>query len=147
MDWNCILYIVKCLEAFYPESLGTLYIHNAPWIFKGIWMVLGPLLDPVVRSKVVFSSKATDIEGHIPPSRLIADLGGNVTTGFEFTEPQDGENDLLKNEGERKKRFDQCVCRLTMCHAETDAVRTRSFMELADEFEEVTRKWSKGGSA
>ncbi|PWN97262.1 hypothetical protein FA09DRAFT_47595 [Tilletiopsis washingtonensis] len=128
MDWNCILYIVKCLEAFYPESLGTLYIHNAPWIFKGIWMVLGPLLDPVVRSKVVFSSKATDIEGHIPPSRLIADLGGNVTTGFEFTEPQDGENDLLKNEGERKKRFDH-------------------FMELADEFEEVTRKWSKGGSA
>lgn len=28
-------FILKCFEANYPESLGILLIHNAPWIFSG----------------------------------------------------------------------------------------------------------------
>jgi hypothetical protein len=28
MDWRCILFIVKCLEAYYPESLNVMLIHN-----------------------------------------------------------------------------------------------------------------------
>lgn len=28
-------FILKCFEANYPESLGVLLIHNAPWVFSG----------------------------------------------------------------------------------------------------------------
>lgn len=124
MDWNCILFIVKCLEAFYPESLGILYIHNAPWIFSGIWKILGPLLDPVVRSKVAFTKNAKDVADRVPAERLIADLGGEVVTGFQFKEPEDGENDMLNDEAGKKKAED-------------------NYQSLVDEYEDATRKWTK----
>ncbi|KDN52424.1 CRAL/TRIO domain-containing protein [Tilletiaria anomala UBC 951] len=130
MDWNCILYIVKCLEAYFPESLGILYIHNAPWIFTGIWKILSPLLDPVVRSKVAFTKGPDDVSDRVPAERLIADLGGNVITGFDFQEPQDGENDKLMDTETQKKLWD-------------------SYMVIANEYEDTTRNWigSKGSDS
>jgi len=121
MDWNCILFIVKCLEAFYPESLGILYIHNAPWIFTGIWKILGPLLDPVVRAKVAFTKNAKDVADRVPASRLIADLGGEIVTGFKFVEPEENENDKQKDKAGREKAW-------------------KAYMDLANKFEEITRK-------
>lgn len=124
MDWNVILLIVKCLEAYYPESLGTLYIHNAPWIFSGIWKILGPLLDPVVRNKVVFTKKAEDVVKNVPAERLLQEIGGEVTDEFDFQEPVEGENDLLKDTAKREELW-------------------AAYMKLADEFEETTRKWGE----
>ena len=54
MDWLFIQFLVKAFEAYYPETLGMLAIHKAPWIFSGIWKVLRPLMDPVVANRVVF---------------------------------------------------------------------------------------------
>ena len=126
MDWNCILFIVKCLEAYYPESLGTLFIHNAPWIFHGIWKLLGPMLDPVVRSKVRFTKKPEDID-LVPRERLAAIMGGDNVQEFEFVEPVEGENDKLKDQEGRKRTWGK-------------------YMALAKQYEDVTRKWvaSKG---
>ncbi len=122
MDWNCILFIVKCLEAFYPESLGILYIHNAPWIFTGIWKVLGPLLDPVVRAKVAFTKNAKDVADRVPAERLISDLGGKVKTGFQFEEPEEGENAKLDDKQGREQAWN-------------------NYMKYANEYEDATRKW------
>lgn len=126
MDWNCILFIVKCLEAYYPESLGTLYIHNAPWIFSGIWKLLGPMLDPVVRSKVKFTKKPEDLD-LVPRERLLSNMGGYNVNEFEFVEPEEGENDQTKDEEGKKRTWN-------------------NYMKLAKEYEQVTRKWceSKG---
>ncbi|KAJ9476659.1 putative Phosphatidylinositol transfer protein CSR1 (putative) [Pseudozyma hubeiensis] len=121
MDWNCILFIVKCLEAYYPESLGTLYIHNAPWIFSGIWKLLGPMLDPVVRSKVKFTKKPEDLD-LVPKERLLSNMGGNNTSEFEFVEPEEGENDQTKDEEGKKRTWN-------------------NYMKIAKEYEQVTRKW------
>lgn len=123
MDWSCILFIVKCLEAYFPESLGILYIHNAPWIFSGIWRILSPLLDPVVRSKVKFTKGPLDMTDRIPAERLVSDLGGEMTNEFVFLEPEEGENELLKDTAEREKRFN-------------------AYMDLAREYEEVTGQWA-----
>lgn len=30
-------FILKCFEANYPESLGIMLIHRAPWVFSGWW--------------------------------------------------------------------------------------------------------------
>jgi len=121
MDWNCILFIVKCLEAYYPESLGVLYIHNAPWIFSGIWKLLGPMLDPVVRSKVKFTKKPADLD-LVPKERLLSNMGGENTNEFKFIEPEEGENDQTKDEEGKKRTWDE-------------------YMSVAKEYEQVTRKW------
>ncbi|KAJ1030188.1 hypothetical protein NDA16_001099 [Ustilago loliicola] len=121
MDWNCILFIVKCLEAYYPESLGTLYIHNAPWIFSGIWKLLGPMLDPVVRSKVKFTKKPEDLD-LVPKERLLTNMGGENTSEFKFVEPVEGENEQTKDEEGKKRTWN-------------------NYMSIAKEYEQVTRKW------
>lgn len=35
MDYAPVKFMIKCFEANYPESLGSVLIHNAPWIFQG----------------------------------------------------------------------------------------------------------------
>lgn len=128
MDWSCILFILKCLEAYFPESLGILYIHNAPWIFSGIWKILSPMLDPVVRAKVKFTKGPNDMTDRIPAERLTTELGGKVTNEFKFIEPQDGENDLHKDDKEKEERVN-------------------AYMELAKEYENVTSEWAKKGDS
>lgn len=129
MDWSAILYIVKCLEAYFPESLHTLIIYKAPWVFSGIWKILSPMLDPVVRSKVVFMSKPSECEHLLPADRLVEELGGDVQFDWEkrWIEPKEGENSFQDNTEEKKKRFD-------------------TFMKYATEYEEVTKKWADGSS-
>lgn len=75
MDWRCILFIVKCLEAYYPESLNVMLIHNAPWVFQGIWKLLGPMLDPVVRNKIAMTKSIDDLVVHVPRKHLVKELG------------------------------------------------------------------------
>jgi len=30
-----VKFMIKCFEANYPESLGAVLVHKAPWIFQG----------------------------------------------------------------------------------------------------------------
>lgn len=29
--------MIKCFEANYPESLGSVLVHKSPWIFQGTY--------------------------------------------------------------------------------------------------------------
>ncbi|KAI3618547.1 hypothetical protein CBS9595_002910 [Malassezia furfur] len=122
MDWQCVLFILKCLEAYYPESLQRVYVHGAPWIFKGIWTVLQPLIDPDVQAKIKFSTKAKELEEYIPASRLRTGMGGTLDWDWEYTEPIPGENDILNDTETR------------------DAIQ-REWDALIEQFEQVTREW------
>lgn len=124
MDWQCVLFLVKCLEAYYPESLQRIYVHSAPWIFKGIWQVLQPMLDPVVRDKIKFSSKAADLKDYADTTKLRKGMGGTMDWDWDYIEPEPSENDLTKDEKTReamKKEYD----------------------DLAKKFEETTAEWLK----
>jgi hypothetical protein len=110
MDWRCILFIVKCLEAYYPESLNVMLIHNAPWVFQGIWKLLGPMLDPyvlplphrdsilmrwihsVVRNKVEMTKNTEDLQVHIDKSHLVKQLGGTSDWNWNYVPVVPGEN-------------------------------------------------------
>lgn len=34
-DYTPVKFMIKCFEANYPESLGSVLVHKAPWIFQG----------------------------------------------------------------------------------------------------------------
>lgn len=101
-DWQAITFILKCLEAYYPESLSRIYIHSAPWIFKGIWAALQPLLNERVQSKIKFSSSAKDLGEFISADHLPADMGGTLDWTWEYTPPRPGENDIQNDEQTRR---------------------------------------------
>ncbi|CAD6979904.1 unnamed protein product [Tilletia controversa] len=127
MDFGSILYVLKCLEAYYPESLGFMAIHRAPFIFTGFWQMLKPLLDPVVRAKIGFTQKPKDLEDRIPIDRLVPSIDGEMVTEFKFVPPQAGENKLQQDEEGRKREKGR-------------------YMELATEYEDATREWIQLGS-
>ncbi|CAO1634796.1 unnamed protein product [Parajaminaea phylloscopi] len=126
MDWQCVLFLVKCLEAYYPESLQRIYVHGAPWIFKGIWQVLQPMLDPVVRDKIKFSSKAHELADYIAPEKLRQAMGGQMDWEWDYLEPDPKENE---------------------CHNDKETVEAmkKQYLDLATKFEEVTKEWIEAG--
>ncbi|TQS31461.1 hypothetical protein Golomagni_08255, partial [Golovinomyces magnicellulatus] len=122
MDYVPLKFIIKCFEANYPESLGYILIHNAPWVFKSIWGMIRGWLDPVVANKVNFTYSREDLEVFIAPDQLIKELGGDEDWEYNYIEPVAGENDLMKDEKGKEAVM-----------AERN--------EIADKFEAVTRKW------
>ncbi|PGH10225.1 hypothetical protein AJ79_05480 [Helicocarpus griseus UAMH5409] len=97
MDYIPVKFIIKCFEANYPESLGAVLVHKAPWIFSSFWSIIKGWLDPVVASKVHFTANHEELENYIANDSIPKDLGGNDDYEYEYIEPQEGENDLLKD--------------------------------------------------
>lgn len=98
MDWWCVFFMVKTMELFYVETLARVYVHGAPWIFKPIWSILKPLLDPVVRDKIRLTSDAKELEEYIPWDHLPKDtMKGGMNWEFQYPHPQPGENDEQKD--------------------------------------------------
>ncbi|EFY96916.1 CRAL/TRIO domain protein [Metarhizium robertsii] len=122
MDYVPVKFIIKCFEANYPESLGAILIHNAPWVFKGIWKVISAWLDPVVAAKVHFTYGRKDLEEFIHPSQIIKELGGDEDWDYVYEEPVPGENDAMKDTAAR------------------DALQ-KAREDLAEQFEATTKQW------
>lgn len=101
MDYTPVKFMIKIFEANYPESLGAVLVHKAPWIFQGIWKIIRGWLDPVVAGKVHFTSSVEDLEEYIPKSQIIKELGGVENWDYKYIEPVPGENDALKDEAAR----------------------------------------------
>lgn len=124
MDYTPVKFMIKCFEANYPESLGTVLINNAPWVFQGIWKIIKGWLDPVVASKVHFTNNKNDMSEFIAPSQILKELGGDEDWEYKYVEPVAGENDKMKD-------------------AETRDRLVKAREELVKEFEAETLKWIK----
>lgn len=125
LDYVPIKYIIQSFEANYPESLGNILVHNAPWVFKSVWKIIHGWLDPVVASKVHFTNGRDGTDGitnFIAPDRLIKELGGDLDWEYKYVEPVEGENDIMKDTATRNR-----------LQAERQ--------EIANRFETATRKW------
>jgi hypothetical protein len=35
--------MIKCFEANYPECLGAVLVHKAPWVFQGLFSYEAPM--------------------------------------------------------------------------------------------------------
>ncbi|KAI8869767.1 CRAL/TRIO domain-containing protein [Ramicandelaber brevisporus] len=112
MDLPFVKFLIKCLEAYYPESLGILVIYNAPWVFSGVWRIISPLLDPVVAAKIQFMSKPAEIQEVVDPKYLPKHMGGTDIEEFSYLAPDanaDHDDDShMKNAPEdRLKAFER----------------------------------------
>ncbi|KAJ5125314.1 hypothetical protein N7448_004637 [Penicillium atrosanguineum] len=103
MDYTPVKFMIKCFEANYPESLGSVLIHKAPWLFSSIWSVIKGWLDPVVAAKIHFTKNREDLEAFIPKSQIIKELEGDENWEYEYTEVKEGENKLMEDTETRDK--------------------------------------------
>ena len=124
MDYAPVKFMIKCFEANYPESLGVVLVHKAPWIFQGIWKIIKGWLDPVVASKVHFTNDH-EMEEFVPQSHIIKELHGAEDWEYKYIEPVPGENDKMKDV----------------------EMRDKFLLErkgIVDEYEKATVEWIKG---
>ncbi|KAJ5575144.1 hypothetical protein N7450_009043 [Penicillium hetheringtonii] len=97
MEYQPVKFIIKCFEANYPESLGQLLIHNAPWIFSGIWKLIHGWMDPVVASKVHFTKSVKDLDKYISRDQIPKELAGDENWEYKYVEPKEDENEIMKD--------------------------------------------------
>src|SRR3954469_5791332 len=102
MDYAPVKFMIKCFEANYPESLGTVLVYKAPWIFNTIWSIIRGWLDPVVAGKVHFVKTEKDLEEYVPKSQIPTELGGEEKWEYAYVEPKEGENDIQKDVSTRE---------------------------------------------
>ncbi|KNG47667.1 cral trio domain-containing protein [Stemphylium lycopersici] len=103
MDYTPVKFMIKCFEANYPESLGTVLVYRAPWVFNAVWAIVKGWLDPVVAGKVHFAKTVQDLSNYIPKSQIPKELGGDEDWEYKFPEPVPGENDKMKEEGPKQE--------------------------------------------
>lgn len=122
MDYTPVKFIIKCFEANYPESLGVVLVHKAPWIFQGFWKIIRGWLDPVVAGKISFTDSLEDLQKFIDIDKIPKKLGGNEDWEYSYIEPDGDENARMKDVDNR-------------AHA------LRAHQELIVEYEAKTRDW------
>ena len=116
--------MIKCFEANYPESLGSVLIHKAPWLFSSIWSIIKGWLDPVVAAKIHFTKNREDLEEFIAPERLPKELEGDEDWEYEYSEVVTGENVKMDDKESRDSLIAQR-------------------QDLAKEIQNVTIEWIK----
>jgi hypothetical protein len=45
------VWCVVCLQYYYPDTLYRLFVVNAPFLFRALWAILSPMVDPVTKAK------------------------------------------------------------------------------------------------
>ncbi|KAK9783509.1 hypothetical protein SCAR479_00068 [Seiridium cardinale] len=122
MDYTPVKFMIQCFEANYPESLGVVLVHKAPWLFQGVWKVIKGWLDPVVASKVHFTNNVKDMSEFLTPNRIPKELEGEDPWEYHYVEPVVGENPKLRDTETRDRLLE-----------ERDS--------LYDEYEQKTLEW------
>ncbi|KAI1858739.1 hypothetical protein JX265_010401 [Neoarthrinium moseri] len=103
MDFHVVKFLVSVFEARYPETLGLVLIHSAPFVFWGIWNIIKGWLDPVIASKIHFTRKKTDLLQFVSEDNLQTGYGGTDSWTYTYSEPVTGENARLKEEEKKAK--------------------------------------------
>lgn len=103
MDYAPVKFMIKCFEANYPESLGTVLVYKAPWVFNAIWSIIRGWLDPVVAGKVHFARNIDELSNFVPKSQIPIELGGDEKWEYKYPEPVPGENDKMAEEKPREE--------------------------------------------
>ncbi|KAF5667220.1 phosphatidylinositol transferase [Fusarium heterosporum] len=123
MDFHVVKFLVDILETRYPETLGVVLVHNAPFVFWGVWTVIKHWLDPVVASKIHFTSGTKGLLKFIPKANLQKSYGGEDAWEYKYMEPVPTENERMQSEEKKTK------------------IQIER-QELIDQFDQLTVEWA-----
>lgn len=93
--------ISNVAQNYYPETLGKMFIINAPMLFYGVWALISPLLNEVTVKKISIlgSSYKTELLEYIENENLPDFLGGTCTSNnWENVDVGPWKNTDLANE-------------------------------------------------
>lgn len=107
MDYSVVKFILTCFEKFYPECLGYMFIHRAPWVFSSVWAIIKGWIDPVVASKISFTKSEKDLLKFIDADQIPKSLGGTSPFEYKWIAPQEGESSFLTKTEERARLMKQ----------------------------------------
>ncbi|KAF4998643.1 hypothetical protein FGRMN_2969 [Fusarium graminum] len=141
MDFHVVKFLVDILETRYPETLGVVLVHNAPFVFWGVWTVIKHWLDPVVASKIHFTSGTKGLLKFIPKANLQKSYGGEDAWEYKYIEPVPTENERMHSEEKKTKiqierqelidQFDQLT--VEWAASDQDAVASAEILDRRDE--------------
>ncbi|KAF1928987.1 CRAL/TRIO domain-containing protein [Didymella exigua CBS 183.55] len=135
MDYTPVKFMIKCFEANYPESLGTVLVYKAPWVFNAVWSIVRGWLDPVVAGKVSFIKNVDELQKFVPKDQIPKELGGAEDWVYKYPEPVPGENDTMKDEATRNaieadrsqivKRYESTILEWIRTGTQTETIEQR----------------------
>ncbi|PLW18911.1 hypothetical protein PCANC_12816 [Puccinia coronata f. sp. avenae] len=137
MDWKCTSFMISTLESYYPETLNHQIIHNAPWIFQGLWKAISTMIDPVVRSKVLFTSKNEDLFKLVDKQNLFKAEGGE--SEFQWAIPAN--HPLEKGDPASPSANGECDVKLSPEQEEAKIKELETRPALVAHFLSLTQLW------
>ncbi|KAJ1959848.1 phosphatidylinositol transfer protein csr1 [Dipsacomyces acuminosporus] len=128
IDIKLVVTLISLLANYYPETLGILILHVNSWVFTGIWSVISPFIDPVVKSKIVMAKTVKDIEPYIDMDQLICEVGGKKEFDYKYILPSSAEN-------------------ARMADADGRRAAEEEFVKAIDRYGQLTLEWIRDGRA
>ncbi|KAJ3488821.1 hypothetical protein NLG97_g6125 [Lecanicillium saksenae] len=121
-DLDPLKFILKCAEQYYPESIGLIIVHKAPFGSKALWKLIRHWVNRNIADKVKFTKNRKDLFKYIDANQVLTEHGGQDNYKYEYEEPIMDENFKMQN------------------------TITRNYLllerqMLVEQFEEVTKEW------
>lgn len=82
-----VKFLTAISEAHYPECLGIIIVHNAPWIFSTVWNIIKNWLDPGIASKIHFTKGFDELNKLVDAEYIPSYLGGKDDSGNAYDNP------------------------------------------------------------
>ncbi|KAJ2006074.1 phosphatidylinositol transfer protein csr1 [Coemansia thaxteri] len=122
IDLDLVRTLISLLSSYFPETLGIMILHVNSWVFTGLWAIISPFIDPVVKSKIVMVRSAQEIAPFIDPDQLVSELGGKKQFNYTYVLPTSQENADMADTAARQA-------------AEHD------YVSAVASYEQITRQW------
>ncbi|XWW96331.1 hypothetical protein V2A60_004304 [Cordyceps javanica] len=121
-DLDPLKFILKCAEQYYPECIGLIIVHKAPFGTKALWKLIRHWVNANIADKVKFTKSRKDLFKYIDPNQVLKEHGGQDNFKYEYEEPIMDENFKMQN------------------------TITRNYLllerqMLVEQFEDVTKEW------
>ncbi|KAJ2417416.1 phosphatidylinositol transfer protein csr1 [Coemansia sp. IMI 209128] len=92
IDLGLVRMLITLLSNYFPETLGIMILFVNSWFFWGLWTVIAPFIDPVVKSKIVMVRATREITSYIDLDQLPSELGGKKPFHYSYIHPTSEEN-------------------------------------------------------
>ena len=86
MDLDLVKFIISLFKQFYPMKLGSIYVHEMPWVMNAAWGIIKAWLSPAARNKMRFVNKDSVMQ-HFNRNQLSVRYGLFRKTKFRTSVP------------------------------------------------------------